>query len=231
VSPESTDERPFRFGAGRAVCLASMRKNESARAARERSRMSRSTRRVGMRRAQVLRQCLIAFVGLLLVAVAARALTLTPDQKLPDPVEKAFRALFPAAEIHKVDAEEEDGVMVYDFEFRDGDNEKESDITADGTMLESTLVVVPEAIPAAALKSIRATAKGADMKRLEQIKLSYETKDGKVVKLPKMVIHYACELAKGGQRAEVVVSPKGKVVDAPKWVPAEKPAPEAAPGK
>ena len=25
--------------------------------------------------------------------------------------------------------------------------------------------------------------------------------------------------------------PKGKVVDAPKWVPAEKPAPEAAPGK
>ena len=43
-----------------------------------------------------------------------------PAVKLPDPVTKTFQATFPKAQITKLDAEEENGVTVYDIEFKDG---------------------------------------------------------------------------------------------------------------
>lgn len=141
-----------------------------------------------------------------------------PGANLPEPVAKAFETAFPKGKIHKVDSEVEDGVTVYDFEFGDGAIEKETDITADGTMLEFTVVVTPKDVPPAAMKAIRQAAKGAKMKRLEHIEISYEPQDGKVVKLPATVTHYAAELTKGKLHGEIVVAPDGAVVDSPKWV-------------
>lgn len=48
---------------------------------------------------------------------------------------KTFKATFPNAEIIKVDVDAEDGIAVYDLEFKDGAAEKETDITADFTIL------------------------------------------------------------------------------------------------
>jgi hypothetical protein len=60
------------------------------------------------------------------------------------------------------------------------------------------------------------------MGRTEKIELSYELKDGKVIKLPKPVLRYAVEMKKGGKIAEIVVDPKGKIVEEPDWdAPAE----------
>src|SRR3954453_3034043 len=94
-----------------------------------------------------------ALCGLALLPVATRAQK-APETKLPDVVRKTFEARFPGAQIQKVDVEEEDGVMVYDVEFKDARGEKETDITADGTMLEITYVIRPEDLPAAAAKPI-----------------------------------------------------------------------------
>ena len=160
---------------------------------------------------------LVTFVGLVLVASASDSETLKPNAKLPDPVAKKFKKEFPKAKIEKIDALEEEGVMVYDFEFRDGSREKETDIAADGTMLEYTLVISPKAIPAPAMKVIKELAKGSSLGRLEEIKISYETKDGKIVKLPELKTHYAAELERGKQTAEVVVTPDGTLIDTPKW--------------
>ena len=169
-----------------------------------------------------------AFAGAALVASTALAQEKATETKLPDAVEKTFRTAFPKGEIHKVDAEEENGVTVYDFEFKDGDSEKETDIAADGTMLEFTIVVVPDSIPAAAMKTISNAAKGAKIERLEHIEVSYETKDGKVVKLPKVLTRYAAEMSKRQKRAEVVVNPDGTVIDSPEWIAVEA-KPEAKP--
>jgi uncharacterized membrane protein YkoI len=139
------------------------------------------------------------------------------DAKLPEPVRKTFEARFPKAEIQKVDAEEEGGVMVYDVEFKDGSTEKETDIAADGTMLEFTVVIDAKAVPEAAMKPIQKAAEGAKMKRTERIEITHETKDGKVVKLPKTVTHYAVEMTKGDQSAEIVVDADGKVLEEAKW--------------
>jgi hypothetical protein len=55
------------------------------------------------------------------------------------------------------------------------------------------------------------------MKRIERIEISYQTKDGKTIKLPKPVTHYAVEMTKGTRSAEIVVAPDGKVIEPARW--------------
>jgi len=136
---------------------------------------------------------------------------------LPDTVVKTFKAAFPGAEIVKAEVDAEDGVTVYDLEFEDGAIEKETDITSDGTMLEFTIVVDAEDVPAAAMKVVRRAARGATIGRIEHIEISYGTKDGRVVKLSETVINYAVEITKGGKTAEIVVSPDGDVIESADW--------------
>ena len=157
-----------------------------------------------------------ALVAGSLVASAGLAAT---GLELPELVAKTFKAQFPKGQIEKLDATEENGVMVYDIEFKDGTVEKETDIAEDGTMLEFTVVIKSKKVPGAAMKSMKEAAKGAKMGRLEEIQITYETKDGKVVKLPAQKTHYAAELVKGSQQAEVIVTSNGQVVEQPEWVP------------
>ena len=154
--------------------------------------------------------------GLTLLPAAARAQK-APEKKLSEVVRKTFEAKFPNAQIQKVDVEEEEGVTVYDVEFKDADGEKETDIAADGTMLEITYVIQPKDLPAAVAKPILKAAEGATKGRTERIEIKYQTKDGKVVKLPKPVTHYAMEMTKGDRSAEIVVDSDGKVLEEPKW--------------
>ncbi len=132
---------------------------------------------------------------------------------LPAPVAKTFKATFPKAQISKVDVDAENGVAIYDLEFKDGQTEKETDITADGTMLEFTVVVGAEDVPAATMKVVQEAAAGAKLGRIERIEISCETKDGKVIKLSKPITHYAVEIAKNGKTSEIVVGPDGTVVE------------------
>jgi len=163
-----------------------------------------------------LMRCMAVLCGLALVPATARAQK-PGAEKLPEAVRKTFEAKFPGAEIEKIESEEEGGVMVYDVEFRHEGHEKETDIAADGTMLEFTLVIEARAVPEAAMKPIRAAAEGARMKRVEEIKITHETRGGKVVKLPRTATHYAVEMTKGGKTAEIVVDADGKVVEEPNW--------------
>jgi hypothetical protein len=158
-------------------------------------------------------------LGLVLTCAASAAQKPDLEGRLPAAVKKTFRVQFPKAEIEKLDVEEENGVTVYDLEFRDGDTEKETDITADGTMLEFTVVIAAKDVPRAAMASIQKGAAGATMKRIERIELSYETKDGKTIRLPKTVTQYAVELTRAGQSAEIVVAPDGAVIEPAKWSP------------
>ena len=185
-----------------------------------------------MRRAFGLKQFMTVLVGLAFIATAGLSDPITLE-KVPEPVAKTFRTMFPNGVIEKLDAEEEDGVMVYDFEFRAGGREKETDISADGTMLESTLVVTAKAVPAPALKSIQAAAKGAKLGRLEWFETRYQLKEGKIIALATPEIHYAAEMTRRNQKAEVQVTPDGKVTAAPEWVSSApaKTAPSAKTGK
>jgi uncharacterized membrane protein YkoI len=176
-----------------------------------------SSGRLKMNMTHWLNRSLVVLVALTLGASTALAQKKETEVKLPDAVMKTFKAKFPKAEIQKTEVEEENGVTVYDIEFKEGDVEKETDITADGIMLEFTIVIEAKAVPAAAMKTIEKHAEGAKMKRIERVEISYETKDGKVIKLEKPVTHYAVEMTRGKQTAEVVVTPQGAIVEEPKW--------------
>jgi len=169
-------------------------------------------------RLPALPRVLLAGAGVLLLFGAPHAESLPRDAKLPDPVAATFKAKFPKAEIEKIDVTEENGVMVYDIEFRDGRMERETDIAEDGTLMEFTDVIPLKAIPAAPLKAIRAAAQGARLGRLERIEVSFETRDGKVVKLPEAVTRFAAEMSRKGQHAEVIVAYDGAVIEHPEWV-------------
>jgi hypothetical protein len=139
------------------------------------------------------------------------------ETTLPEKVRKTFVDKFPNATINKADAEKEGGVTVWDIEFREGRMHKETDIAEDGTMLEYTVYIPKKSVPKSAMKPMAAAAKDAKMGHIEKIEVTYETKDGKVVKLDKPKTEYAVEITKGDQTAEIVVDEKGKIVEEPKW--------------
>ncbi len=148
---------------------------------------------------------------------SARAAVETAKVALPEAVEKAFRAEFPKAEIVKLDKEVENGVTVYDIEFKDGDVARETDIAADGTILEASITIDLKAVPKAVMKGIEKAAEGATVKRVEKIEIRCEAEDGKITKLDKPKINYEAELTKGDKTGEVTVDDKGNVVEAAKY--------------
>jgi uncharacterized membrane protein YkoI len=158
-----------------------------------------------------------ALIGLAFFSTTAQAQKTEAAGKLPDPVRKAFHAKFPRGEILKVDAEEENGVNVYDIEFKDGNVEKEMDIAADGTVIEITTVVEPRLVPQAVLYAISHAAPDGKFRRIERVEASYQTKEGKTVKLAKPAICFEVEVTKGKQVAEIVIAPDGKVLKPAKW--------------
>ena len=155
----------------------------------------------------------LVLFGLVLNSTPVSTQNAAAVAKLPGPVLKTFEANFPGGQIEKVDSEVEGGVTVYDIEFKDGVTEKETDITAEGVMLEYTVVIDIKSVPPAAMRSIREAAEGATMRRVEEIRISHETKEGKTIKLPGPVTHYAVELKKGDQEAEIVVDTEGRVIE------------------
>ena len=166
----------------------------------------------------VLALTLLALLTAVLLSSTGRAAeTAMPEAKLPEAVAKTFRAKFPKAEIIELEVEDENGVTIYDFEFKDKGIEKETDIAADGTMLEFTDVVAADSVPEPVMKSIRNAADGATIQRLEHVLISYEAKEGKIVKLAQPKVQFEAEMAKGEQRGEVTVASDGTVVEPAKW--------------
>lgn len=165
---------------------------------------------------------LISLTALVIVPSVGRAAEKKQQTPLPEAVRKTFDSHFPKAEIDKVDVEKENGVEVYDLEFHEGKAEKETDITADGTMIEVTYVITLKDVPKKALKPIDDAAQGATKGRTEKVLVTHELKEGKIIKLPKPLTHYAVEMKKGDEHAEIVVDADGKVVEAPKWVAPKK---------
>jgi hypothetical protein len=133
--------------------------------------------------------------------------------KLPAAVTEAVKSECPDCTIAKSTREKEDGIVVYDFEFRNGQGEM--DVAADGTILEREKPVPTSAIPAPALAAI--SNAGGSLLQVEADEVRAEIKDRSVVKLDTPKIRYEADLVTGNKTSEVVVTPEGQVTEAPKW--------------
>jgi hypothetical protein len=135
--------------------------------------------------------------------------------ELPAAVAQILKTECPDCQIDKLTREVENGVTIYDFEFKHGKGEM--DITPDGIVVSRETLVQINDLPPAARDAIQ---KGAARGRVLQVlreQVRAELADGKVIKLDPPKYLYEADLADGDQIAEIVVSPEGQVVEAPVW--------------
>jgi hypothetical protein len=135
--------------------------------------------------------------------------------QLPAAVAEAIRSNCPNCVIDKATREVENGVTIYDIEFKPGQGE--IDVAEDGSVIDRETVVETKDIPPAALEAIRKGAAGCNIKQVARSEIRAELKEGKVIKLDTPKYLYEADLVKGRKVAEIQVSPEGQVIEAPEW--------------
>jgi uncharacterized membrane protein YkoI len=135
--------------------------------------------------------------------------------QLPLAVVEAIKTNCSGCSIDKATREVENGVTIYDIEFKRGQGEIA--LTGDGSVVDRETVVLLKDVPAAALDAIRKGASGAKIKQIAKGEIRAELKDGQIIKLASPRYVYEAELEKGGQMAEIEVSSEGQVIEAPVW--------------
>lgn len=135
--------------------------------------------------------------------------------QLPSAVVDAIKANCPGCVIDKATREIENGVTVYDIEFKRGQGEIA--LVEDGSVVDHETVVLRKDVPAAALDAILKGASGAKIKQITKGEIRAELKDGQIIRLDSPRYVYEAELEKGNQMAEIEVSSEGQVIEAPVW--------------
>jgi uncharacterized membrane protein YkoI len=161
--------------------------------------------------------------GALVLAYAffAVAFSLPQDSKeqkikpseLPAAVMDAIRTACLNCEIASATREVENGVTIYDIEFKTGQGEL--DVAEDGSVIDRETVVSLTDIPPAALAAIQKA--GGKITQIVKDEVRAELKDGNIIKLDTPRYLYEADLAKGNQVAEIQVSAEGEVIEAPQW--------------
>ena len=154
-------------------------------------------------------------LALVLTMSAAWAMQKGNRVELPAAVQKAIQENRPGAAIGKLEVVKEEGVTLYDIEFKAGQGEIE--VAEDGSVIDIATIVKIDQIPGAAAAAIQRSAAGAVIKQLEKSEVRAEVKNGKVIKLAIPRYSYQAELVRGTQTTEIQVAPNGQVIEEPKW--------------
>jgi uncharacterized membrane protein YkoI len=135
--------------------------------------------------------------------------------QLPAPVAETIKTSCPGCSIDKATREVENGVTVYDIEFKRGRGEIA--IAGDGSVIDRETAIALKDVPAPALDAIRKGASGARIKQVAKGEIHAELRDGQIIKLSTHKYVYEAELIKGNQVAEIEVTADGQVIEAPEW--------------
>ncbi len=142
-----------------------------------------------------------------------------PEVELPAAVAEAIKANVPDAEIDFVEVANEDGITLYDIEFKADRGEIE--LAADGTVIDVVTVITKEELPEAAAKAIQDAIGDATILRLEKSEIRSEIKRegemGILVKLETPRYVYEAELEKDGKTGEIEVDADGNITEPLKW--------------
>lgn len=135
--------------------------------------------------------------------------------ELPAAVADAIKINCPGCSIAKSTREVENGVTIYDIEFKSGQGEIA--IATDGTVVDRETPVALNDVPAAALEVIRKSAAGGKIKQIAKGEVRAELKDGQIIKLASPKYFFEAELEKGNQVGEIEVTPEGQITEGPEW--------------
>jgi hypothetical protein len=135
--------------------------------------------------------------------------------QLPAAVAQAIKSNCPSCGIDKATREVENGVTVYDIEFKGGKGEIA--IAEDGSVIDRETAVSLKDVPPAALEAIRKGASEGKIKYVAKGEIYAELKDGQIIKLSSPRYVYEAELQKVNQVAEIEVTSEGQVIESPQW--------------
>ena len=135
--------------------------------------------------------------------------------QLPAAVKRTLATACPQCQIARASREVENGVTIYDFEFKHGKGEM--DVTEDGLIVSRETVVHEKDVEAPAIDAIRQAAAGGRIVQILKEAMTADLLDGKVIRLDSPKYFYEAELVKGDQVAEIKVTPNGQVDEAPVW--------------
>ena len=156
----------------------------------------------------------IGAAAVLVAAGTANPCAAQDASSLPAAVKQAIHANKPGADIDKLEIEKENGITLYDIEFKAGQGEIE--VAEDGTVMDVTTIVQAKDVPEAASAAIRTAANGRAIKQLERSEVRAEiVKEGSAGRISKLAAPkyvYEAELSTG----EVEVTSDGKVIKAGK---------------
>jgi uncharacterized membrane protein YkoI len=144
---------------------------------------------------------------------------LTTEMELPAAVMDAINTHVPDAEIDKVEVAVEDGITLYDIEFKEDRGEIE--VVEDGTIIDIVTIITMDELPEAAAQAIQKATEGITILRLERSEIFSEidTKEekGTVIKLDTHRFVYEAELEKDGRTGEITVDADGNITEPLKW--------------
>ena len=149
--------------------------------------------------------------GLFAAALFAAPISSAQDKKLdldkiPKPVMDTLKAKFPKAAIHKWTMEKEGDKIVYDIEFKQGEQKFEADIFGDGTLHNWEKEIAAKDVPEAVKTAVDKKYPKAAWKEIMQIT---EVKNGKeVLEGYEIVLETADK-----KEVEVTVAPDGKILE------------------
>lgn len=122
----------------------------------------------------------------------------------PAPVAAAVESRFPGAQVTALEREKEHGQVVYDYELRQNGRKFETDVRADGTILEVEKQLLTADVPDGVTRAVRAKFPHAvikDVMEVNKVSGDRETLD-----------HYEVTLVGGkGKERELTVSTDGHV--------------------
>jgi uncharacterized membrane protein YkoI len=149
--------------------------------------------------------CLCALLAA--AAVADDKTKNKPDLSLiPKAVMDSLKAKFPKAEIDKWTKEKENGVDVYDIEFKQEGRKFEADIKEDGTIMNWEKEIPIKDLPEAAAKAVEKKYPKSTIKEVMEVT---EIKDKK-----EQLEGYEVVLVTADKKdAEVTVAPDGKILE------------------
>jgi hypothetical protein len=125
--------------------------------------------------------------------------------EVPAAVSSALNQRFPGNQVRSVEKENENGMIIFDYELTQDGRKYEADIKDDGTIIEIEKQVAANNVPAAVTHAVQAKFPGAkigDVMEVNKVSGKTETPD-----------HYEVTLTTGGKEKEVNVTMDGKVED------------------
>jgi hypothetical protein len=118
----------------------------------------------------------------------------------------ALKAKFPDAEIHKWTKEKEGDTVVYDIEFKQGDQKFEADIKEDGAFHNWEREIAAEDLPEAVMKAAEEKYPNSTRKEIMEITAVKEGQDA--LEGYEIVLETA-----EGDKVEITVAPDGEILE------------------